>query len=72
MAGLVCSSKTYYDIMSGLYDLRIVEQIQARVGQFHNIRNQIHNELIFKKHANQSTNLMSSDAMSAFQMLLRG
>ena len=44
---------------------RLTEQIQARVGHFYNIRNQLHNEQIFKKHANQTTNLMSADAMSA-------
>ncbi len=36
-----------------------------RVGHFHNSRNQLHNELICKKHANQATNLMSADDMNA-------
>ena len=40
-------------------------QIQARVAHFHNSRNHVHNELIFKKHADQATNLMTAAAMTA-------
>jgi hypothetical protein len=44
---------------------RLTEQIQARVAHFHDSRNQQHNELVFNKHANQATNLMTVDAMTA-------
>jgi hypothetical protein len=44
---------------------RLNKQIQARVAHFHLSRNQLHNELIFKKHANQATNLMTVNAMTA-------
>ena len=44
---------------------RLTEQIQARVAHFHNSRNHVHNELIFKKHADQATNLMTAAAMTA-------
>ena len=44
---------------------RLTEQIQARVAHFHNSRNHVHNELIFKKHADQATNLMAAAAMTA-------
>jgi hypothetical protein len=43
----------------------LTKQIRARVAHFHNSRNRLHNELIFKKHANQATNLMTADAMTA-------
>jgi hypothetical protein len=44
---------------------RLTEQIQARVARFHNSRNQLHNELIFKKYANPDTNLITDDAMNS-------